>query len=245
VSSGKGGVGKSLFSIGLATDLAARASTGLLDLDTRSPNLPYLLGLPRTVETDGRGNPRPKTVSLAGRDVPVFSPGFLAEDGVPVTMPGEEVRSAIAGEITSVLWPDGVRYLVLDFDPAPGDSIAAARRWLPRLAAFVVTASDVSSVQDCHRMITALREEGVRILGIVGNMIGAYCPHCHHEIQYGSERPIHDLAVTTGARYVGSLPWDPDFRQRPVEAVQANPVARVLFRRMGDIVGEADRSWTH
>ena len=241
VTSGKGGTGKSLVSIGLAAELSRRGRVALLDLDTRSPNLPYLLGLQRDVKTDGAGNPFPKPVDLGGEPVPVFSSGFLAEDGVPVTMPGEEVRSAIAGEIVSVRWPEGVRWVVLDVDPAPGDSIQAARRWMPRLAAFVVTASDVSSIQDCMRMITALREEGIHNLGVVGNMIGATCPHCGRPIRYGDEAVVANLALRHGLPYVGSLPWDPVFRERPVWAVQNH--GSDLFKRMADCVEEEEKRW--
>ncbi|MBF6555552.1 MAG: P-loop NTPase [Acidimicrobiales bacterium] len=241
VTSGKGGVGKSLFSIGLAAELARRGPVGLLDLDTRSPNLHYLLGLSGDVEIDAGGRPYTKPAALGGRSVPVMSSGFLAEDGVPITMPGEEIRSAIAGEIVSAHWPADLRWLVLDVDPAPGDSIAAARRWLPRLAAFVVTASDVSSLQDCHRMVNALREEGVATLGMVGNMIGALCPNCGEAIAYGAEEPVRGLAARTGVPYLGHLPWHPVFRERPVWAVQNH--GSELFGEMADRVEEWEGKW--
>ena len=241
VSSGKGGVGKSIISIGLADELAQRGPTAMLDLDTRSPNLPYLLGMSRDVRIDAAGNPFPKVHDFRGHAVPVYSNGFLAEDGVPVTMPGEEVRSAIAGAVVAVRWPDGIRWAVLDVDPAPGDSIAASVQWFRRLAAFVVTASDLSSVQDCDRMISALREAGVSVLGVVGNMIRGTCPHCGAAIAYGEEGPASDLARRRGVRYVGSLPWHPDFRNRPLWAVEN--LGGAVFRDMADLVEEAERRW--
>ena len=49
VASGKGGVGKSTVSVGLARALAARgADVGLLDADVYGPDIPLMLGLKQT-----------------------------------------------------------------------------------------------------------------------------------------------------------------------------------------------------
>jgi Mrp family chromosome partitioning ATPase len=49
VASGKGGVGKSTVSLGLARALAARGSqVGLLDADVYGPDIPLMLGLKQT-----------------------------------------------------------------------------------------------------------------------------------------------------------------------------------------------------
>jgi len=49
VASGKGGVGKSTVSLGLARALAARGfAVGLLDADVYGPDIPLMLGLKQT-----------------------------------------------------------------------------------------------------------------------------------------------------------------------------------------------------
>jgi Mrp family chromosome partitioning ATPase len=220
VTSGKGGVGKTLCSVGVTAALAQKYSVGLLDLDTRSPNLPCILGIEGLAETDPTGSPRPKYVKLGGRSVPVFSSSFVYGDGRGITMAGEQVRSMIRDEIVDVLWPDGIDWMVLDSDPAPGDSVHAARRWFKKLCAVVVTASDVSSIQDCTRMLDAFQDEQVPVVAVIGNMIGAKCASCGALMPYGDEEMVRKLATRFHVPYAGSLPWDPVYRSQPVVAVQ-------------------------
>ena len=230
VSSGKGGVGKTAFSIGITAALAARSSVGLLDLDTRSPNLPCIFGNEGVAETDPSGSPCPKYVQLGGKAVPMFSSSFVYGDGRGITMAGEQVRSMIRDEIVDVLWPAGIEWMVLDSDPAPGDSVHAARRWFKRLCAVVVTASDVSSIQDCTRMLDAFEDERVPVVAVVGNMIGAKCGSCGAVMPYGDEAMVRQLAERFRVPYAGSLPWDPVYRSEPVRAVQT--IGLWLFREL-------------
>jgi ATP-binding protein involved in chromosome partitioning len=236
VTSGKGGVGKSLFSIGTTAALARRGPVGLLDIDTRSPNLPYLLGVTGIAETDATGRPFPKHVELGGQSVPFFSSAFIYGDEKEITMEGQQIQTTIAEMVREVHWPEGLKWLVLDVDPAPGDSLMAARRWIQHLSAVLVSASDVSSVQDCTRMADALDTYGIPVAAVGGNMIGIRVPGFRALVPYGDEEPVRRLAgrCRPPAPYVGALPLDPVYRTDPVLAVQNQ--GRAFFDRIADEV---------
>ena len=94
VASGKGGVGKSTVSLGLARALAGRGRlVGLLDADIYGPDIPLMLGLKQTRELrrwdlgrDPRfGRIELEPVEVAG--IKVMSVGFLLAEPQMFAMP--------------------------------------------------------------------------------------------------------------------------------------------------------------
>lgn len=245
--SGKGGVGKTLLAVGLAAALSKRARVGVLDLDIRSPNLTYVLGSDNTVEIDEQGHPLPRTVALDGSSVSVFSSAMMFHDGTAILTEGRQVRNLIAGMLFQVKWPE-LDFLVVDMDPSSGDSLIQVTESMGDVSAFVITTSDVSSLQDCRRMLEAGKILGIRVNGIVGNMIGVECPacnsalecrHCGTAVTFGDVQPVVDLALEFGVPYLGSLPWNPRYKYDPVRSVQG--MGHRLFETLVN-VALADRS---
>ena len=194
-SSGKGGVGKSIVSCALAGELSKRMRVGLLDVDVRSPNAPYILGLTNQVDMDSEGHPIPKWARFDGARFPVFSSAFMYGDGTAITMPGSQMRRTIRDMLLDAAWPPDLEALVVDVDPGPGDSLAAVSSTMRHVYAVIVSTSDVSSLQDCAREIDAMENAGVHTLGVVANMVGAVssccaadlvCAHCGRDGKYGT-----------------------------------------------------------
>src|SRR2546430_4572701 len=101
VLSGKGGVGKSFVTAGLARGLARSGrSTGVLDADFNGPTAPQLLHLPVTSCTLHADVIEP-LVSAEG--VRCFSMAFLLEDGRPLAFRGPETEGHRSEEHTSEL----------------------------------------------------------------------------------------------------------------------------------------------
>lgn len=241
--SGKGGVGKTLQAVGIAASLAKNGySVGILDLDIRSPNLTYVLGADNSIEVDGDGTPIPKYVSIDGSSVPVFSSAMMFRDRTGIIMDGKEMQSIIGGMVHQVAWP-ALDYLVVDMDPSSGDSLQAITGLMRNVYAFIITTSDVSSLNDCRRMLDACKYLNISVLGIVGNMVGVECPSCGRGLRcadcgsgvnFGDGQPIVDLAVEHHVPYVGSLPWNPKYKTDPVASVQG--MGAELFGTISKII---------
>ncbi|MGH8980205.1 MAG: P-loop NTPase [Acidimicrobiales bacterium] len=219
VSSGKGGVGKSTVSIGTAMAMVdAGISVGLLDLDVRAPNLTYLLGIPDRCEIDDSGAPVPVAAAPGGRAMAVLSPAMIFRSGGSIITGGNAFRSLVLGLLGATAWPR-LDWLVVDMDPAPGDSLRAVRDTVRDVCGVVVTTTDRTSLEDARRMLDAFEGLGVGRAGVVGNMVGLKCHHCGETIVDGGDPAgIEAVAREHGTRVVALLPWDAGLHTRPVEA---------------------------
>lgn len=250
-TSGKGGVGKTVFSIGIASSLARISSTALLDIDIRSPNLPYVMNIPIDVREDNTGRPYPNNGHIDGVIVPVFSSAFIFGSNKGITMSGQMVRTTVNDMLRDVLWPEDLKWLVVDVDPGPGDSIMAVSDIMRKVGAVVVSTSDISSLNDCRRILDACREKDIDIIGVAGNMIGVECPHCSspltcatcgEHVSYGDPSLVSDMAKEYGVHYLGHLPWQPAFKSDPVFEVITR--GKVLFDNIAEHI-ERWASVTH
>src|SRR3989441_4412728 len=179
VLSGKGGVGKSFVTAGLARALARSGrSTGVLDADFNRPTAPQLLRIPVTSCTLHDGVIEP-LVSAEG--VRCFSIAFLLEDGRPLAFRGPETEGHVWREtleaatlrefLADVAWgaldellvdlPPGVQRFqdLVELLPAP-----------PTLLA--VTIPTPESRDAVRRAPPAPAERKATLLGVVENMVG-------------------------------------------------------------------------
>src|SRR3989441_7178397 len=93
VMSGKGGVGKSFVTAGVARALArAGRAVGLLDADLNGPTAPHLLHLPvaSCALHDGVIEP-----AVSAEGIRCFSMALLLEDGRPLAFRGPEAESFV------------------------------------------------------------------------------------------------------------------------------------------------------
>src|SRR5437867_45921 len=93
VLSGKGGVGKSFVTAGLARARArAGRSTGVLDADFNGPTIPALLDIPVSGCASQENGIEP---AASPEGVRCFSMGLLLEDGRPLAFRGPETESHV------------------------------------------------------------------------------------------------------------------------------------------------------
>ena len=171
VLSGKGGVGKSTVSTGLAVALAQQGhKVGILDIDITGPNVPKMMGLDgRKLHVEG-GRIHPAQGHLG---VKVISMAFLLEDeDTPVVWRGPIKLGAIQQFIGDVEWGE-LDYLIIDFPPGTSDEPLTVAQSLPDIDGMVIvtTPQDVALL-DSRKSISFASSLKVPVLGVVENMSG-------------------------------------------------------------------------
>jgi len=179
VLSGKGGVGKSFVTAGLARALARSGrAAGVLDADFNGPTIPPLLSLPVarcTLHEDGIE----PLVSAEG--VRCFSMAFLVEDGRPLAFRGPDTESfvwrgaleaaTLREFLADVAW-GALDELLVDLPPGV-QRFQELTELLPAPpAVLAVTIPTPESRDAVRRALRAAIELKAAPLGVVDNMVG-------------------------------------------------------------------------
>ena len=220
ITSGKGGVGKSTISIGTALALCdAGQRVGLLDVDVRAPNVTYLLGMPDGpcgIRDDG--SPVPADVPVGGRRLTVLSPAMMFRPGGSILTGGNAFRSYVLGLLQATAWPE-IEWLVIDMDPAPGDSLRAVRDGMADVSGVVVTTPDRTSLEDARRMLDAFETVGVRTVGVVLNQAWIRCHACGAQLtEPANAAEVEAIAAEYRTVLLAQFPWDAEMHRSPVAA---------------------------
>ncbi len=209
VISGKGGVGKSLVTGILATELSRHgASVGILDADITGPSIPKMFGLSDQTVTAEGNNMVPCTTT---NGIKVMSTNLLLEqEDDPVLWRGPILGGALQQFWGQTNWGN-LDFMLVDMPPGTGDVALTVFQSLPIEGVIIV-----SSPQDLVQMVVgkAVKMAGmmeVPILGLVENMAYLTCPHCGEKIEpYGPSR-ARETAEHYDLDFLGQLPIDPSF----------------------------------
>lgn len=209
VGSGKGGVGKSTVSAGLAALLSqSGAKVGLMDADIYGPSIPILFGVENAVIemdiVDGKELMRPVTAE----GIKLFSIGFLSKPNEAVVWRGPMVSSAIKQFMNGVNWGE-LDYLIIDLPPGTGDVQLTLVQNLPLTGAVIVSTPQKMAVADARRACAMFKIQGVDvpIMGIVENM-SFFSPPDQPENQYHifGKGGVDQLAEEFNLPVIGRLP---------------------------------------
>jgi ATP-binding protein involved in chromosome partitioning len=216
VASGKGGVGKSTVSLGLARALARRGrQVGLLDADIYGPDIPLMVGLKQTRELrrwdlgrDRRfGRIELEPVEVAG--IKVMSVGFLLAEPQMFALPA--MLASFIGDqlVNSVRW-GALDYLVVDLPPGTADLQQHIFGTMALAGAIIVVGPQDAAHLDARRMLSLLRDADVRVIGAVENMRGLRCPHCGELVDVFP--PVAaERSLLREVELLVSIPLDPAF----------------------------------
>src|SRR5690606_31578523 len=147
----------------------------LLDADIYGPNIPIMLGVRASLETDGK-----QILPVRKFDVQCVSMGFLTSDSDAVIWRGPMLHSVLRQFLHDVRWDD-LDYLVIDMPPGTGDVALSLSQHVSVTGAVVVTTPQVVSVADTRRAVQMYQKLSVPVLGLVENMSYFPCPGCGRE----------------------------------------------------------------
>jgi len=218
VVSGKGGVGKSAVAANLAVALSRRgASVGAVDADLNGPCLARMLGLLGSRLEESPEGVYPAT-GRAG--VKAISTELLLDAHVPLRWKGPREDSFIwqgASEastlrefLSDVVWGD-LDYLLVDVPPGT-DKIGRFLDLIPEPdQVLLVTIPSKASVSVVSRAATLLREAGVGLVGVVGNMTRYVPSDAEVSLPLFSDSRLLDSAKSWGLDVWAEVPFDPEF----------------------------------
>lgn len=207
VSSGKGGVGKSMVAANLAVALArAGKRVGLLDADIYGPNIPLMFGEQRRPAVSGaKGQERIEPLEAHG--VRLMSLGFLLEPDQPAIMRGPLISGILKQFLEQVAW-GSLDVLVVDMPPGTGDAQLSLVQTIDLDGAVMVTTPQDVATGDVRRGVKMFERVNTRILGIVENMSGFVCPSCGETHDLFGRGGGRTLATSLGVPFLGEVPLD-------------------------------------
>jgi ATP-binding protein involved in chromosome partitioning len=165
VSSGKGGVGKSLLSVALAFCLRDKGKrVGLLDLDFTSPSTHVILGARDLYPEEEKGIKPPEYKGLSYMSIVYYS----ADNPVPLR--GADTSDAIIELLAITRW-EKLDYLVIDMPPGIGDATLDMLRLIPRISFLVVTTPSILAYESVRKLLSLLKDQNIPIIGVVENMV--------------------------------------------------------------------------
>jgi ATP-binding protein involved in chromosome partitioning len=227
VSSGKGGVGKSIVAANLAVTLANSGNkVGILDADVYGANVPLLLGL-KIKQVTGfflRQSSEERITPLDFNGLKVASLGSFYSDDTPLMWRGAWVSGAINMLLTDVDWGE-LDYLVCDLPPGTGDASLTIAKSVPLGGAVVVTTPEEGSRTIAGKALYMFRKLRIPILGIVENMSYFHCPHCNERTYPFSKGGGRLLASSTGVNFLGEIPLDPNLAEKNSVGAKRRPLA--------------------
>ena len=190
VSSGKGGVGKSVFSSSAALVLKMLGyKTGLLDLDFQGSSDHIILGEEVSFPEESKGI-CPFRLS-SGIDFVSFSL-FTGESALQLR--GIDTTNAILELLAITLWGE-IDFLIVDLPPGIGEEVLDIIRLINRLEFIIISSSSLVSVKVVKRLVSLLKSMNIAIDGIVENMA------------VDSFNYVTSMAHEYGLNYLGSIPF--------------------------------------
>jgi len=245
ISSAKGGVGKSTFTVNTAAMLAKMGcKVGILDTDIYGPSIPTMLDVegyvPKSIKVDGVSKIDP----IESYGIKLMSIGFFTKLDEAVVWRGPMASKALKQMIFDTNWGE-LDFLFLDLPPGTGDIHLSLVQSIPISGAVIISTPQNVALADARRGIKMFQQEtiNVPILGLVENMsyfISDEEPEVKHFI-FG-ESGVKYLAKDLDINFLGEIPIFKSLREasdfgRPA-SLQEDSVIENKFRDISKVLVE-------
>jgi ATP-binding protein involved in chromosome partitioning len=217
VSSGKGGVGKSLIASTLALTLARRDyKVGLFDLDFTSPSTHVILGVEGLQPKEEKGIIPPQVHGLKYMSIIYYSGEYASP------LRGADVSNALIELLAITKW-NNLDFLIIDMPPGISDATLDIIRLVKRIKFLMVTTPSRLAFETVRKLIDLLSELRIPIMGVVENM------------KMKESRFIQQQIEGRGIKFWGDTPFDAELE----EAI--GDVNKLLATQFSKKLGEIEK----
>lgn len=207
IVSGKGGVGKSLVTGLLASEMSKKGHrTAILDADITGPSIPKMFGVGGQVFSDGRYIQ--PAVSRNGTKI-ISMNLCLRDEGEPVVWRGPVLAGVVKQFWEEVDWGD-TDFMFVDMPPGTGDVPLTVFQSLPLNGIIIVTTPQELVSMIVSKAVKMASLMNVPILGLVENMSYFECPDCGAKHHIFGESRLDEVANSFGIKATARLPIVPE-----------------------------------
>lgn len=208
VVSGKGGVGKSLVTSLIASELAKRGNkVAILDADVTGPSIPKSFGIHGHLLADQDGIYPAESES----GIKVMSVNLmLPEEDMPVAWRGPVITGILRQFWQETNWGE-IDYMLIDMPPGTSDVFLTVFQSFPVDGIITVSAPQELVAMIVGKAVNLAHNLNVPVIGLVENMAYFKCDDCGKEHHIFGEPQGPAVAEKYMIPAVATLPIDPKF----------------------------------
>ena len=201
VAGGKGGIGKSTVTAGLARSLAAAGKKiGILDADLSGPNQSILFQTEPLHVIDN------EIVPAYVDGVKVVTLGGIAQRETALVWSDSVIQGTLRKLVKDVTW-GYLDLLIIDMPPGSGKIHLAIHELFPSATVLFVTTGSPLAAADCIRQVSFYKRLKTPMLGILENYSHFQCSCCGEKQSMYDTELVPEIATDIGLPLLAQLPW--------------------------------------
>lgn len=219
VSSGKGGVGKSLIASTMALTLTREGyRVGLFDLDFTSPSTHVILGVRDLQPEEKKGIIPPQVHDFKYMSIVYYSGDYVSP------LRGADVSNALIELLAITRW-NTLDFLIIDMPPGISDATLDIIRLIKETKFLIVTTPSRLAFETVRKLINLLTALKIPIIGVIENM------------KMKESSFIRQQVKGRGIAFLGEIPFDTELE----EAIgNVNKLSETVFsKKIGEIVAKS------
>lgn len=231
ISSGKGGVGKSTFTVNLAKALTKLGyKTGIIDSDVYGASIPLILNMDNEKAYQ---NKEGKIIPAYKDGIEIVSPAFFIEDNKPVMWRGPLLKQLLSLFYDQVDWFNDTKIILIDLPPGTGDVAIDLANFVPNTNILIITTPNKNASQIALKAGLGSNLLNQNILGVVENM-SYYFNYANNKKDYifgrGGGKLISDKLNTN---LLGKIPFETKHTKKLVSDCYLN-IAKNIIKKVSD-----------